>query len=116
MTLPHLTAHEGHHLEFFIVLFLVIFMLYLPPKFVQRLGWLRDFIDEHFGDSIGLYILHLGIALIILAGVFPEMTAVNQIGQSLVLAAMGVLKLTRPANGNGNGHDAPPTPTPVEPK
>jgi|SRR6185437_9525910 len=101
--LSKLGAHSWHHAEFWFFVAILLFILYVPPAAAQKLSAVQDFVEAHFGDSIGLYILHLGIGLIILAGVFPEMTHVDQIGQSLVLAAMGVLKLTR-TNGNGNGH------------
>lgn len=89
--------HVGHHFEFAVYVIFALIMLYRPPR---SFAGVQEFVEKHFGDSIGLYILHLGIALVILGGVWPDMTQVSQIGQSLILAAMGVLKLTKaPPNG-----------------
>lgn len=88
-------THGWHHAEFFVVIALVVFLLYVPPRSASALSMVREFVDAHFGDSIGLYILHLGIALVIIGAVW-SMQRVDQIGESLVLAAMGVLKLTKP--------------------
>ena len=94
------TPHKWHHLEFGLYVIVILFLLYFPPASFCGLSNIRDFIERHFGDSIGLYLLHLGIALVILAGVFQEMTLVGNLGQSLVLAAMGILKLkTVPSDG-----------------
>jgi hypothetical protein len=115
--------HTAHHAEFFVILALLLLVLYRPPAFLQEnLAGARDFIEAHFGDSIGLYILHLGITLVIVAAVW-NLQRVDQIGESLVLAAMGVLKLTKPAtsaNGNGGAGNSSPTtvgppPTPAVP-
>ncbi len=80
-----------------------LLLLYRPPKVSSGLQGVVGFIERHFGDSIGLYLLHLGIALIVLGDVFQHMTNVGKMGESLILAAMSVLKLKTVPGGNGNG-------------
>jgi len=80
-----------------------LLVIYFPPKLAAAFRGFGDFIERHFGDSIGVYLLHLGIGLIILGDAFPVMTHAEQIGNSLVLTAMGVLKLKTVPGGNGNG-------------
>lgn len=74
-----------------------------------------DFIGRHWGDFIGLALLYTGVFLVFYAAVYlGGNQSVDHLGESLVLAAMGILKLrNNPKNGNGNGngeHPAPPAP------
>ena len=92
MKLP-LEPHGWHHIEFGVYILAILFILYMPPKMTGLLAILKDFMEKHFGDGIGLYLLHLGVGLIILGSVFPDLVPVKDVGQSLVLAAMGLLKL-----------------------
>jgi hypothetical protein len=79
----------------------VIIMLYRPPG---ELSGLRDILDRHFGDVIGLYILHLGIILVVIGVFYPQAaTAVQRIGESLIMASMIALKLKTVPGANGNG-------------
>lgn len=89
------------HFMVFIGIILVFILLYKPPS--QAAG-LRDFVERHFGDSLGLYILHLGVILVLLGGFYTQVASVGTIGQSLIMAALVALKLkTVPGAGNGNG-------------
>lgn len=87
----------------FVVLAIGIFfvLLYRPPT---NISGLMDLIERHFGDALGLYILHLGILLVILGVFYPQAaTAVQRIGESLIMASMIALKLkTVPGAGNGD--------------
>lgn len=112
--------HGWHHAEFFFGVLLIIFMLYVPPKTImQNIEGLHDFFEAHYGDTIGLLILFLAIALILVGDVWPSLTHAAATGNALLVAAMGVLKLTRPANGNGNHEPNPqpsiPVPDPLPP-
>jgi hypothetical protein len=65
-----------------------------------------NFIEEHWGDLIGLLLLYTGIVLAIVAAlVQPGGQSLTHLGESLVLAGMGVLKLR---GKNGEGHVAQP--------
>jgi hypothetical protein len=66
-------VHSWHHVEFALYIAALMLMLYLPPRALRGLAGVQQFIEAHFGDSVGLYLLHLGIALVILAGVWPNM-------------------------------------------
>lgn len=54
---------------------------------------MRDFIESHWGDLIGLLLLYTGIAIVMWAACTASVQVVSHLGESLVLAAMGVLKL-----------------------
>ncbi|MGH9816028.1 MAG: hypothetical protein ACRD5F_06450 [Candidatus Acidiferrales bacterium] len=54
---------------------------------------MRDFIEIHWGDLIGLLLLYTGIAIVVWAACAASSQALSHLGESLVLAAMGVLKL-----------------------
>lgn len=54
---------------------------------------MRNFIETHWGDLIGLLLLYTGILLALLAAVYkPNAEPIAHLGESLVLAGMGVLK------------------------
>src|ERR1700690_1009100 len=95
--------NTGKQLEIALYIAAALFILYRPPKVAAAFKGLGDFIERHFGDSIGIYLLHLGVALIILGDCFAQMTHAEQVGNSLLLTAMGVLKLKTVPGGNGNG-------------
>lgn len=104
-------AHAWHHVEFAVYVIVLLVIAYKPPRRSSNaVDALRGVFEAHWGDSIGLYLLHLGILLVILAGVWPTMTQVGVVGQSLIVAAMGVLKLTKTPPANGG---APPPPAPA---
>lgn len=96
--------HAWHHLEFALYAALAVLLLYRPPRSLQG-GWAAKFLDSHFGDMIGFYILHLAVALIIVGSVW-NLVAVSDVGKQLLLPAMAVLKLTKSA-GNGPAEAAP---------
>lgn len=81
--------HGWHHLEFFGYIALVVLMLYFPPRALRQ-SQLAEFAQKHFTDLMGLYILNIGIALVMVGGVWNISTA-GQLGWSLVLAGMGAL-------------------------
>jgi hypothetical protein len=63
-----------------------------------------NFIEEHWGDLIGLLLLYSGIALALAAALMqPGAQPLTHLGESLVLAGMGVLKLR---GKNGAAHAA----------
>jgi hypothetical protein len=105
-----LSAHL-HLVVFAALVVLAAIVAYRPPKILSRFGWLGTFIDGHFGDSIAIFLLLLGISLSILSGFYPQLSATKDIGGSLVLTAMAVLKL----NGKPNGSSPASSPTPVSP-
>lgn len=105
------TAHAWHHIEFAIYAIVVVLIFYRPPRKASgAVDAIKGIFEAHWGDSIGLYLLHLGIGLVILAGVWPNMTQVGQVGFALVTASMAVLKLKAPAEPNGQSPAAPPAP------
>lgn len=119
LSLLNLNHHIAHHLEFFFILVLAVVMFYLPPRAAAAL---RAFVEKHFNESIGLYLLHLGIGLIILSGVWPDMPHVFDTGNALIVAAMGLLNLQRKSAAEDTGGSTPnstpsnssaPTHTPV---
>ena len=64
---------------------------------------MRHFIETHWGDLIGLLLLYTGILLALLAAVYqPSAQPITHLGESLVLAAMGVLRF-RGKNGPSPG-------------
>jgi hypothetical protein len=69
----------------------LIFFVYCPPRMMKGLG---GFAERHFGDSVGFYILHLGIVLVVIGGVYQQIAGIASTGNALILAAMGILKLT----------------------
>lgn len=61
------------------------------------------FIEEHWGDLIGLLLLYTGIALALCAATRLEgAQAVTHLGESLVLAGMGVLRFRGKSKANGD--------------
>lgn len=63
---------------------------------------MREFIESHWGDLIGLLLLYTGICIALWAACVPAAQVASHLGESLVLAAMGILKL------RGNGSAVPP--------
>lgn len=56
----------------------------------------RNFVEEHWGDLLALYILHLGLFIIWRA---HGDTDLSHIGESFILAAVATLRF----KGVGNG-------------
>jgi hypothetical protein len=54
---------------------------------------MRAFIESHWGDLIGLLLLYTGVSLVLWATCAGAAEPAKHLGESLVLAAMGVLKL-----------------------
>jgi hypothetical protein len=54
---------------------------------------MRDFVETHWGDLIGLLLLYTGITIALWAACVPAAQVASHLGESLVLAAMGILKL-----------------------
>jgi len=88
------SAIPWHQLKIWAYIALALFLVYRPPS-GDRFRGLGSFIERHFGDSIGFYILHLGITLVILGDIYPRMNDIEQTGNSLILAGMVALKLTK---------------------
>ena len=111
----HWLAAHSIALLYLVVLLL---LLYFPPELLSKRGGfqgLGEFIGRHWGDSIGLYLVHIGILLIILAGAYPQLADAGHVGESFILTGVGLLKLKYiPKEGNNNGPPAP-TPTPSPP-
>lgn len=97
--LPHVHAWMWKHFEIAAYVAAAIFVIYRPPRSSTGLG---GFIERHFGDTVGFYILHLGIILVVIGGIYPEVGGITQTGNSLILAGMVALKLTKT-----NGSDTP---------
>ena len=105
------TAHGWHHIEFAIYAIVLLAIFYRPPRKASgAVEAIKGIFEAHWGDSIGLYLLHLGIGLVILAGVWPNMTQVGQVGFALVTASMAVLKL-KPATDANGAPQSPAAPT-----
>ena len=79
------------HLEAAGYIFVLLFMIYNPPRTWWGVG---DFIERHFGDSIGMYLLHLGVLLIVLGGVWPSLAAAQDVGKQVFVASMAILKIS----------------------
>ena len=90
--MPWWFTWSGHHWVMLYVI-AVVAMLYWPPKAFNGMG---TFITTHFGDSIGLVLLYTGIGLLIMSGFYSQLQQVGQVAQSLIMTAIGVLKLTKP--------------------
>jgi hypothetical protein len=86
------------HFEIAAYVAAAIFVIYRPPKSSSGLG---AFVERHFGDTVGFYILHLGIILVVIGGIYPQVGGITQTGNSLILAGMVALKLTK-TNGSDN--------------
>ncbi len=72
---------------------------------------MREFIETHWGDLIGLLLLYTGIGIALWAACVPAAQIASHLGESLVLAAMGILKLRgnsgpRPAASGGSSSPA----------
>jgi hypothetical protein len=96
-----LAANLHPHLIFYTAL--ALFILYRPPALLNKFAGAGDFITRHWGDSIGFYLLHLGVVLFILGGVYPVLKEVQHVGESFILTAVGMLKLRYIPKDNGNG-------------
>jgi hypothetical protein len=104
-TLAELNLLPWTRIELFAVLLLSFAVLYRPPG---SFAGLRDLVERHFGDWLGMYMLHLGIGLVILGGFYPSEASVAVVGQSLILAAVAILKLkTVPGAAGDNGNGTP---------
>ncbi len=90
------------HVKIAFYIAIALLVVYHPPKVAAAFRGIGGFIERHFGDSIGIYLLHLGIALIVLGDCFSVLTHVEQVGNSLLLTAMGVLKLKTVPGANGS--------------
>jgi len=111
--------HWWGHIEAAIYILAAVLVFYRPPRALAGTG---QFIERHLGDSVGFYILHLGILLVVISGIYPEVMNIGQTGQSLILAGMVALKLTKTAPPeNGTRQDTtispapPPAPQPIPP-
>lgn len=108
-----LNIHLAHHFEFWAVVALLCVWLYFPPPATARIF---GFVDVHYRDSFGLFLLLIGIALTFVGDIWPAMQHVESTGDKLLLAAMGFLNLTQSTRLNGNGAaptSAPPAPAPI---
>lgn len=85
------------HVEAALGILWLALMIYFPPR---TWGGLGKFIERHFADSVGFYILHLGILLVVVGGVWPQVGGISSTGNSLILAGMTVLKLTKDENSS----------------
>lgn len=94
----HVHAWMWKHFEIAAYVIAAVFVIYRPPKSSNGLG---AFIERHFGDTVGFYILHLGILLVVIGGVYPQVNGIEQTGNSLILAGMVALKLTKSTSDNG---------------
>jgi hypothetical protein len=94
------TAH--HWFMLYIAAAVVLF--YIPPKSLSGVG---NFISAHFGDSIGVYLLHLSLGMLIIGGFYPQLTALVDAGKSIFSVSLAVLKLTN--------NTQPVAPKPLEP-
>jgi hypothetical protein len=104
-----LAANLHPHLLFYTIIILVL--LYRPPKLFSYFVGMADFLSRHFGDSVAFYLVHLGVGLQIIAGVYPQLAHVDHVGESLLVLGVGMLKLKYiPKDGNGNGPPAAPEP------
>ena len=109
-----ISAFAWHHIEIAFYVLLFLFLFYVPPRPVRQFLSL-DFIERHFGDSVGFYILHLGVVLYIISAAWPAMKELSAVGQSFVLAGTVALKLKSP-NGNGGGSVPPAADAADKPK
>ena len=91
------------HSTMVLYLAIALALLYWPPALTARLQGLGDFVSRHWGDSIGLYLIHLGILLVILGGFYSQLATAEHVGESFILTGVGLLKLkyNPPTNGNG---------------
>lgn len=105
-----LSRHAWHQIIFFVYVLIFVALLFRPPKSLQS-GWLAHFLEAHFGDMVGLYVLHLGIGMVIVGSIW-NYQQVSQLGYSLVLAGMAALKLKQLPPGSS---PAPPAAAPAPP-
>jgi hypothetical protein len=89
-----------HHWVFIYFVTLVV-LIYRPPRILRGVG---PFLVKHFGDTLALFLLVFGVALVVFGDFYPQLKDVAQIGQSLVMTAVGLLKLTSVST-----QPAPPT-------
>ena len=70
---------------------------------------MRDFVEHHWGDLVGIFVLCGGATIVLCAPLYHEPIAVanvNGLGGGLVTASLVALKL-RGAPKNGNGKEPP---------
>lgn len=94
----HVHAWMWKHFEIAVYVAAALILIYRPPRSSNGLG---PFLERHFGDAVGFYILHLGILLVVIGGVYPQVNGIEQTGNSLILAGMVALKLTKSVPENG---------------
>src|SRR5215472_975743 len=73
-------------------------------KRTLQIAKIGKIVDEHWGDLVALYILHLGILLVWRAKGDP---GVAHIGESLILLAAGTLRFRRQESKPDDGHIQP---------
>jgi predicted phage tail protein len=81
----------------------------------------RFFIHYRWGDSVGLYLIHMGVALVIgsiWVPATPDADKIAQMGYSLVLTGVGMLKLKASTSDEINGalKKAKPAEPPKDPE
>lgn len=92
MTLSQWFVQNFHpHLLLYTIILLCV--IYRPPLIIRNVKQFSDFLTRHWGDSIGLYLLHLGVILILISGVYPNLAPAEHLGESFVLTGVGMLKL-----------------------
>ena len=104
MTRALISLPSWHHAEFAFYVLLAVVVVYFPPQHYKNFG---AFLERHFGDAVGFYILHLGLGLVILGAVWSNLNGLQGTGNSLILAGMVALKLKTVAGGNSNGNGTP---------
>lgn len=87
---------QNFHPHLIFYTFLLLFLIYRPPAVLLKFQGISDFIRQQWGDSIGLYLLHLGVLLFILGGFYPPIKDIQHLGESFILTAVGILKLRQP--------------------
>jgi hypothetical protein len=115
MNFQTIAVWAAHHLSFHLLFysFIILLLLYKPPAgVISRLQGLGDFVSRHWGDSIGLYMIHLGVVLIVLGGLYGALKDVAHVGESFILTGVGMLKLKYNPAPNGNGGTPPVTEAP----
>jgi hypothetical protein len=92
-------ANLWSHAEIAFYVLIALVFAYKPPATGKGLG---AFIERHYGDSVGFYVLHLGIVLVVISALYPKVSIVASTGNGLIMASMAVLKLTKVANGSSS--------------
>lgn len=84
---------QNFHPHLLLYTAIILFVIYRPPLIVRNVQQFSDFLTRHWGDSIGLYLLHLGVVLILIAGIYPNLSPAEHLGESFILTGVGMLKL-----------------------